>query len=81
MAVVRRLLFLEIQFLTDHAGQKASVTVLNFMQIVEAVAEIWPLWGFFKMAGVRHLGYRNIQNFNGLSGQLTKFRDDMSNRC
>ena len=40
------------------------VIVPNFLQIAQAVAEIWRFRIFLKMAAVRHLGFLKVGNFN-----------------
>ena len=39
-------------------------TVPYFVQVGQAVSEIWQYIEFFKMAAVRHLGFSNVGNFN-----------------
>ena len=39
-------------------------TVPSFMQVGQAVPEIWPFIEFFKMATVRCLGFLKVGNFN-----------------
>ena len=41
-------------------------TVPNFVQVGQAVPEIWPYIEFFKMAAVRYLGFSKVRNFNCL---------------
>ena len=36
----------------------------NFVQVGQAVPEIWPFIEFFKMAAVRHLGFSTVGNSN-----------------
>ena len=41
-----------------------STTVPNFVQVGQAVPEIWPFIEFFKMVAVRHLRFLKVGNLN-----------------
>jgi len=62
-------------------------TVPNFVQVGQAVLEIWPFIEFFKMAAVRHLGFSRVGNLTTHTLPRVKMRHhakfcaDRSNRC
>ena len=57
--------FQKFEFLTaSMIALPICTTVPNFVQVGQAVREIWPFIEFFKMAAVCHLGFSKVGNFN-----------------